>query len=598
MNISSYTHEAAWFNYIELQKRNQLKLNRYLSECLIFSEDTSDYTKYKRLMALDEAVGEKISRAWDAVMNFIRRMWGKFTNNVARLVSSQTSYLEKYKDIILNKKPKFNNVKMYPCAAGIQNIIKNPIKPIEYNALIDNDVMDNVTKNDQAGTTAKNQMITKYLLPDWKNGAAGGDQEQNFLQWATAYFSHGNGSEQQVNATDINLHDMYNFCHDLKNMQDVVEKDYNETEKMSDDFGKKIEDLNKKAQQSRAQDDKAKKELSKDQTKVQDASKPKEGGSGTPSDSSGVTRQYNQKTGGIETVTKASYEFPNDGSVAIIEGTYSMLYGKYLTEVKINNATTDRPENRVSAATQQSGQAARQDAKVRNDKASDDDLAGIKDANAKVQAYLSAAKDMLAAKLSAISFINHEYMQILNYHIKSYVGTPEAKDNSNNQNTPASNYEGNKPQEQQPAQESANILNEGWGKMAALFLTGNLGMAIHGVLSYKNFNSIKSNPKFRKIINSCADKAVAEAKRNNKALTEKIPSSYGDLNKYFKSMDVSDILAGWGTGDYELAKFKYQMFFSFDYDSLRKVYVLMYDKENDKLRRILVNAPSDFNEYK
>lgn len=447
MNISSYTHEAAWFNYIELQKRNQLKLNRYLSECLIFSEDTSDYTKYKRLMALDEAVGEKISKAWDAVMNFIRRMWGKFTNNVARLVSSQTSYLEKYKDIILNKKPKFNNVKMYPCAAGIQNIIKNPIKPIEYNALIDNDVMDNVTKNDQAGTTAKNQMITKYLLPDWKNGAAGGDQEQNFLQWATAYFSHGNGSERQVNATDINLHDMYNFCHDLKNMQDVVEKDYNETEKMSEDFGKKIEELNKKAQQGQQQANQQRKE-------VQAASRPEEG-SNTPSASStGTTRQYNKQTGGIETVQvdKASYEFPNDGSVAIIEGTYSMLYGKYLTEVKINNATTDRPENRVSAATQQSGQAARQDAQVRNDKASNDDLAGIKDANAKVQAYLSAAKDMLAAKLSAISFINHEYMQILNYHIKSYVGTPEAKDNANNQNTPASTYEGNKPQEQQPAQ--------------------------------------------------------------------------------------------------------------------------------------------------
>lgn len=63
-------------------------------------------------------------------------------------------------------------------------------------------------------------------------------------------------------------------------------------------------------------------------------------------------------------------------------------------------------------------------------------------------------------------------------------------------------------------------------------------------------------------------------------------------------MDVSDIFAGWGTGDYELTKFKYQMFFSFDYDSLRKVYVLMYDKENDKLRRILVNAPSDFSDYK
>ena len=464
MNISSYTHEAAWFNYIELQKRNQLKLNRYLSECLIFSEDTSDYTKYKRLMALDEAVGEKISKAWDAVMNFIRRMWGKFTNNVARLVSSQTSYLEKYKDIILNKKPKFNNVKMYPCAAGIQNIIKNPIKPIEYNALIDNDVMDNITKNDQAGTTAKNQMITKYLLPDWKNGAAGGDQEQNFLQWATAYFSHGNGSEQQVNATDINLHDMYNFCHDLKNMQDVVEKDYNETEKMSDDFGKKIEDLNKKAQQSQQQANQQRKELDRDQQEVQAASKPEGSGSTAASTKNPeVThRVKNSKTGEMEPAKiEDSYKFPNAGSVAIIEGTYSMLYGKYLTEVEINNATTDRPENRVSAATQQSGQAARQDAKVRNDKASDDDLAGIKDANAKVQAYLSAAKDMLAAKLSAISFINHEYMQILNYHIKSYVGTPEAKDNSNNQNTPASTYEGNKPQEQQPTKESANILNEG-----------------------------------------------------------------------------------------------------------------------------------------
>lgn len=452
MNNTSYTYDAEWFNYIQHCNRNKLRLNRYISEALIFTENSSTATKYQKLVALDEAVGEKISKAWDAVVNFIRRMWAKFTNNVTKLVSSQTSYLEKYKDIILNKKPKFQDVKMYPCEKGIDNIIKNPIKPVEYNTLVgEGSIGDNIDKEDQSGVDARNQMITKYLLRDWQNGKGGSAKEQNFLQWATDFFSHGNGAEETRTANRVNLHDMYNFCHDLKNMQDVVQKDYDEMEKMSTDFGKRIEQAQQKANQTKNQGQQGQEEDKYKNDDLQD---------GKPA-TEPVNTEKTSKMGRffkvIEDGGKRVWKLlKGQGESAV----YSMVYGTYITEAEINGgATADNKDTSAAVAAQTSSANARADAQNRtNDAAGEGDkhLAGINDASKKINAYLTAAKDMLAAKLSAISFINHEYMQILNFHIKSYVGTPEAKDNSNNQQTPATEYQPNKREtEDKPAGQPA-----------------------------------------------------------------------------------------------------------------------------------------------
>lgn len=141
------------------------------------------------------------------------------------------------------------------------------------------------------------------------------------------------------------------------------------------------------------------------------------------------------------------------------------------------------------------------------------------------------------------------------------------------------------------------VLNEGWGKIASAFFGSYVGVAIHSVVSQQSVRKLASNSKFAKIVNAQCDKVYKDAVRNNRNLTKDVPSEYGKFSKSWFAMDFSDMLVGYSDADYQLFNLKYPVVIVYDYDSIIRLYLILYDKQAGKLRKFTVPAPTHFSEY-
>ena len=62
---------------------------------------------YSNIRAINEAkLGDKIKTRWQKFVAFIKNMFAKFIESMTNILYNEKDYLEKYKDIILKKKPK------------------------------------------------------------------------------------------------------------------------------------------------------------------------------------------------------------------------------------------------------------------------------------------------------------------------------------------------------------------------------------------------------------------------------------------------------------------------------------------------------------
>ena len=89
---NSYVDKMAYANFLFEQERNTIKLNAFISECLCIAEGGNIYDGIK---AINEGISDKAESAWDKVMDFLRRMWGKFVENMTNLFNSN-GYSFKY----------------------------------------------------------------------------------------------------------------------------------------------------------------------------------------------------------------------------------------------------------------------------------------------------------------------------------------------------------------------------------------------------------------------------------------------------------------------------------------------------------------------
>ena len=391
--VYSYTREAAWFDFIREQQVLEDKLNAYISECLVLSESgVMPGQRYYRLVQLNEAITDKVSAGWAKIMDFIRRMWGKFVENVTRLITENDYYLEKYKDIILNKQPKFKSLTMQDLDQGVKNIVNTPIKTV--NAGMIERIPD--AEDNKAGIDA---MRTDYFVRAWNNGKPQRNPDgKEFVQWCKDYFTHNNSEEKEIPAGQVNLRDMYQYCKDFKRIQDMLKKDIDNIEKTSNDF---VSEINK---------------------------------------------------------IKA-----NAKNQATTESVFSRVYNQYLNEdIKVNaaeptannnagntgnNGTTAaaRAQDNINAARQANNGTEEDKAKVAQDnqKAAEADKDNKIDVKARL--YIKAAQEVISAKMTAAESINRQYMQVIKYHVQSYVGRTNdgqnrpAQAGTNYQNTQADN---------------------------------------------------------------------------------------------------------------------------------------------------------------
>ena len=235
---NSYVDKMAYANFLFEQERNTIKLNAFISECLCIAEGGNIYDGIK---AINEGISDKAGSAWDKVMDFLRRMWGKFVENMTNLFNSNGYYLEKYKDIILKKPIKFTEkITMPNYFNGIKNIVGVKIPLLNVQSL------ERIPLNAEDKTGMDN--LRTEFMNAWRNGKPADNPNGNeFKAWAVDYFKGLGTGEVDFTASQINMTDMYNFCHDSKNITSTLEKDKSAIERASKEFADEVKNAMSKA---------------------------------------------------------------------------------------------------------------------------------------------------------------------------------------------------------------------------------------------------------------------------------------------------------------------------------------------------------------
>ena len=236
---NSYVDKMAYANFLFEQERNTIKLNAFISECLCIAEGGNIYDGIK---AINEGISDKAGSAWDKVMDFLRRMWGKFVENMTNLFNSNGYYLEKYKDIILKKPIKFTEkITMPNYFNGIKNIVGVKIPLLNVQSL------ERIPLNAEDKTGMDN--LRTEFMNAWRNGKpADNPNGKEFKAWAVDYFKGLGTGEVDFTASQINMTDMYNFCHDTKNITSTLEKDKSAIERANKEFADEVKNVMSKAE--------------------------------------------------------------------------------------------------------------------------------------------------------------------------------------------------------------------------------------------------------------------------------------------------------------------------------------------------------------
>lgn len=474
---NSYADKYAWMQFLAEEELQQAELNKYISECLYFSEGTNVIAG---LRSLNEAISDKISSAWDKVLDFLRRMWAKFVQNMSAAFSDQKDYLEKYKDIILSRPVKFgDSFTMFKLDQGVKNIVATPVPTIDAGKLDRIPVKEEGKEDDANYKKALDKMRTDYFIPAWGNGAGNNNPDgEDFAQWAVTFFKGAIGGEVSVNASALNMTDMYNYCHDWEKIKAILDKDITAINKTSAAFTAEI----KKVQADIAQEEKdaaaaaAKAKAEEEAKKREQQQNPKpENDTGTETPAGAAAAKEVKTANGANPPSNSSTN-PSGGIadryVQKASAVFSDVYGTYITEFEVNSSGSTGSEE------QNSGTTAKAVMNTNNTNArnagfgSDADKRAAANANKgdekltelnkKAELFMQTGASVATAKMTAAEFINKEYYGIIKAHVAYYVGREDKHDKTAVQT--GTNYNNAKAQQ---ASAPANNNQQGGQQQAA-----------------------------------------------------------------------------------------------------------------------------------
>lgn len=183
-----------------------LSYSTYMLECVVESEKLRGFANLligvhegasvEKLTFIQEGVTDKLQNIWDKFKGFLNKVWEKFKNYMFRLVDNNVEYLERYKDVILNRKPNDFTFNMPNYKEGLKRMQTITIKPFA---------------TEKAKVTADEDTTHAYkksLLPGY-------NADDDWNKHCATYFEGGEDSIQ-YNLQDMNMTELYNYCHDWK----------------------------------------------------------------------------------------------------------------------------------------------------------------------------------------------------------------------------------------------------------------------------------------------------------------------------------------------------------------------------------------------
>lgn len=212
-NGGSYIHDALYESYIQSKIDAENRLAFALKESMVITE--SDYSNIR---ALQEAkLGEKVKSTWNKFIAFIKGLVAKFMESMTSILLDEKAYLEKYKDIILNKKPKDDMEYSYTgnYKKGIERLISTEVPMFDY------------YKYKKALEAEGDGELVQAIMQGKQFSY---DDGETLPEQFKGYFLALEDGQQQGKFSDLNMTDMYNFCYNFNKIKGIVDKDVNRLE--------------------------------------------------------------------------------------------------------------------------------------------------------------------------------------------------------------------------------------------------------------------------------------------------------------------------------------------------------------------------------
>ena len=415
----SYVEQMRYFQYLQEQMQQENELNAYISECLCLSEGT-----FNEFQALHEAITDKVSNAWEKILDFLRRMWGKFSESMNNLFDNNKEYLNQYRDIILNRPPKFaQSIDMNDCKLAINRMMKIQLQPVN------SAILGRIPKSDkEANENGQLNRLRTTVVQEWNNGKpAKNPDDKEFAQWLSDYFKGADNPLTGVSMSDLNMREIFDFCYTAdKNgaMMKALQKDKDVVEKNSKEF---IDEIKKIAP---AGNNNANSNANANASNNANANANANASNNANANANANAAKPREVNG--------SFVFSN------VVGSY--INESYFTEeIKMNNpgnnagnsaSTQTATPATDSGNTALGSQKSRTDQKEKDAEANKGELEDIKKANDvretqtqlsyQANVYSQLGTDICTAKMNGVTSVYNDYMQIIRAHVRSYVGNEKA----------------------------------------------------------------------------------------------------------------------------------------------------------------------------
>lgn len=208
-----YIQDALYESYIQAKIDAEDKLAFAMKESMILSE-----TDYSNIRAIQEAkIADKVKAKWKKFIAFIKGMAARFLESLSNILLDEKEYLEKYKDIILKKKPKSDMEYSYTgnYKEGINRLINTEVPLFDYYKY------QKQLESDDDGDLVDAIMQGKNFHYD---------DGETLSEQFKAYFLVYEDGQQEGKFSDLNMTDMYNFCYNFNKIKGIVDKDISRLE--------------------------------------------------------------------------------------------------------------------------------------------------------------------------------------------------------------------------------------------------------------------------------------------------------------------------------------------------------------------------------
>ena len=396
----------------------EMTMQGHMMDCIEEAVCIAEGTTYVH----EGVITNGLKNAWNKFVQFINKIFAKFKETFNRI--DPKGYLEKYAGIITKQPVKFESLSMPKYDLGlIAQAHAEEFNPADIGKYVE-------------GSAAYLKQVSGGIFSKY---SANSDEAADIRDYITAIFCGGSADEVDFNPTDLNMTDLYNFCHDFKDKTTKeLEKDQDAVIKSSNTFDnllKEFDAAEKKIQQQQTQDQQQP-PTTPAEVKAQDKT-----AGGNSTGSSAILKPgdpgYNAAAANIHASADMSLNIP---------------FAKILEAVNVN-MTKVNSDNGGAPSTPSNEKFSKNVGGLQGTAANKDNIATVRgftadQIKAASTAYNRVNSTLCSVKLSLCQQIYSDYMKIIKLHVRSYVG-----EQSNTERTPqkGTNYETNNPVAQQKA---------------------------------------------------------------------------------------------------------------------------------------------------